>query len=131
MCLRSVYQEILRVFGPQQRDRRGPNQSHNYSDHEASCHSKGNKELSGKSFLHIEVHPRLGINHFSLCQVSQEGTKLRVGKGTADSLWKATVDYDKPPSSASPNSQKTTVTLPGLKPICHRCFDRPRRWRQY
>ena len=43
----------------------------------------------------------------------------------------AITDHDKPTYGASPNSQKATTALFGLKPICNRWFDSPRRWRWY
>lgn len=131
MCFRRVCWEILGVLGPQQGNRRGSSQSHNYSNHEDTYHSKGIEEFFGEIFLHLEVHPKLSINHFSFHQITQEGTKFHVGWGTADSLSKATTNYEKPPYGVSPNPKKAVIALFGLKPICHRCFDRPRRWRQY
>ena len=61
------------------------------------------KSFFGEGLLHLKVHPWLGINHFSIHQITQEGTKLRVGRGKANSLSKAAVDYDEPPYSASHN----------------------------
>ena len=119
------------ILGPQQGNRRGPCQRNCHSNHEASCHSKGIEEFFGKSFLHPEVHSGPSINHLSFHQITQERRKLQIGKGIANNLSKATVDHDNPPYGASPNLQKATVALFSLKPICHWCFYRPRRWRRY
>lgn len=54
-----------------------------------------------------------------------------MGRGIADSLLKATSNYDEPPYSASPNLKEAVVALPSFQPLCHKCFDHPRRWKQY
>ena len=69
-----------------EKNRCGFGENHSYSNHEATYHSERIEEFSGESFLHPEVHPGLRVNHFNLCQIAQEGTKLQVGRGTADNL---------------------------------------------
>ena len=48
-----------------------------------------------------------------------------------DSLLKAATNYDELPYSVSPNPQEAIVALPSFQLLCHRCFDRPRRWKWY
>ena len=69
------------------------------------------------------------MNHLSFYKITQKGIRLQMGRGAIGNLSKTTADHDEPPYGTIPNLQKAIATLFGLKPIYHRCFDSPGRWR--
>ena len=80
MCLWSVFWEILGVPSPLQGNKCGPSQSYSHSNHEAACHDKETKEFPREGLLKPEVHPRLSVNHFGLCQLLKKGQSFEWGE---------------------------------------------------
>ena len=80
-----------------------------------------------EKFLTSAVHPWFSINHFNFYEITKEGARLSVGRGTTSSFLKVIANHGEPPRGTSSSSQETITTLLGLKPVCHWSFDSPRR----